>query len=561
MAFYLPVNYFSSVNMDDINIVKRLYENHSNINFFDLFFPGATARYYRPLLEIIFHLDYTIWGLSINGYHFGNFLFHILNTCLIFLITLHLLKSDKNVKLYASLAMVLFALNPLTCESVAWISGRSDLAGTFFSLLAFNCYFIKNPLRFILTPIFVFLGLLCKENALSIIPIIVLVELFLNFQKNRKITENIKDCLVWSVIVFIPLIIYLFLRTNGWEYYSYHYVEVSNSFAGKKLPNNEIDVLKILYIFPVIAFYLKKLIFPFPLNFAISQINTLFYSFLFVVFFSSNIICFFKKKFSFVFISILLVISFVPALPVALGGVSWVPLAERYLYLSVGILSISIVFFLKNFYQNGIINEKNLMTVCIILIVIFAGTTLNIEFVWKNSKTLWIDTLKKNPDNSMVLFKYGQTFGGEEGQRAFKKAIASSETFKWKSMTFMEIGKYEGSIGNYDESIKNLEKALNIKKSFSNYRDAAQIVSGFDCSNSHNQLEYINKTIEYYKMAYSRRKTPSVLFQTGILLRKTGKNDDADKLFAEIIKKFPDSKYALYSKKQLEKNNKIFDAG
>jgi tetratricopeptide (TPR) repeat protein len=173
--------------------------------------------------------------------------------------------------------------------------------------------------------------------------------------------------------------------------------------------------------------------------------------------------------------------------------------------------------------------------------------------VWKNSKTLWIDTLKKNPDNSMVLLKYGQTFGGKEGQWAFKKAIASSENFEWKSMTFMEIARYESSIGNYDESIVNLEKALAVKKSFSNYRDAAQIVSGFDCNNIQKQQEYINKTIEYYKKAYSRKKTSSVLFQTGILLRKTGKNSEAEELFVEIIRKFPDSKYALYAKKKLEK--------
>ncbi len=555
MVLYLPVLYFSSVQMDDIGLVQRLHENYSKINFFDLFFRGITARYYRPLLEISFYLDYLIWGVSINGYHFGSFLLHNLNACLVYLITLQLLKPDKNSGLYAVFAMLLFALNPLTCESVAWISGRSDLAGTFFSLLAINFYFIKNPLRFILTPICIFLGLLCKENALSVIPIIVLLEGFLNFQKNRKITENIKGCLVWAFIVFIPLATYFFFRTNGWEHYSYNYIEVSTPFAGSKQINNNSDVLKILYVFPVIAFYLKKLIFPFPLNFAISQINTVFYSVLFVVFFMSNIICLFKRKFLYVFISILLIISFMPALPVALGGVSWVPLAERYLYLSVSIMSIAVAFFLKISYQKGIFNDKSLMIVCTSLIVIFASTTLNREFVWKESKTLWADTLKKNPDNSMVLFKYGQTFGGEEGQWAFKKAIASSENFKWKSMTFMEIAKDERSNGNYDESIVNLEKALEVKKSFTNYRDAAQIVSGFDSNNIQKQQEYINKAIEYFKLAYGKKKTSFVLFKTGILLIKVGKNNEAEELFVEIIRKFPDSKYAFYAKKQLEKND------
>ena len=196
------------------------------------------------------------------------------------------------------------------------------------------------------------------------------------------------------------------------------------------------------------------------------------------------------------------------------------------------------------------------MIVYSILIITFAGTTLNREFVWKNRKTLWMDTLKKNPDNSMVLFKYGQTFGGEKGQRAFKKALANSENFKWKFLTLMEIAKYESSIGNFDESIVNLEKALSVKKNFASYRDAAQIVSGFGSNNPLQQQEYINKAIKYFKLAYSKKKRPFVLFKAGILLNKIGNNDDANKLFVEIIKKFPDSKYALNAKKLFEKNNK-----
>jgi len=73
MALYLPVIYFSSVHMDDIDLVQRLHENYLKINLFDLFFPSTTQKYYRPLLELSFYLDYLIWGVSLNGYHFGSF--------------------------------------------------------------------------------------------------------------------------------------------------------------------------------------------------------------------------------------------------------------------------------------------------------------------------------------------------------------------------------------------------------------------------------------------------------------------------------------------------------
>lgn len=557
MAVYLPVNYFGFVNMDDAEHFDKFLYDDVNFDLFKMFFRDSATTYYRPLLALSFYLDGQIWGLSFNGYHFTNYLFHILNAILVYLIVLRLFKHDLIVKLYASFAMVLFGLHPLTCESVAWVSGRSDIAGAFFFLLAVNFYFLKNPFRFVLTPLAVFFGILCKENALAGIPIIVLMDLLINCTHNHPIKDILKKAVLWSIVMVILLFIYLFLRTNGWEYYTHKYIEAVTPSGSKNQVSHTIDVLKIIYIFPVIAFYLKKLVMPFPLNFAITQINTLFYSVLFIAFFLFNIIGLLKKKIFYVFFSIILVISFVPALPIALGGIAWVPLAERYLYLSVSIMSIAMVFLIKSFYEKGIFSSKGLIIVCGILILTFSVSTLNREFVWKDSQSLWADTLKKNPDSSMVLFKYGQAFGGEKGQWAYQKAIANSDDFKWKAMTFMEIANYERSVGNYDIAIVNFEKALNMKNSFKNYCEAAAVVLSMESEDIQKEQEYISKAIEYYQLAYAKKKPPFVLYKIGILLKKIDKIDEANELFIKIIKKYPASIYALHAKKQLGKNKKV----
>lgn len=288
-----------------------------------------------------------------------NYFFHILNAILVYLIALQLFKQNMSAKLYACLAMVLFGLHPLTCESVAWVSGRSDIFGTFFFLLAVNFYFIRKPFRFVLTPLAVFLGMLCKENALAGIPIIVLMDLFINYTHKYPVKDILKRFVLWSIVMAVPLLLYLFLRTGGWE----HFTHASFALPGKAVAvgSGRANFFQFFHIFPVIAFYLKKLIIPFPLNFAISQINTVIYSILFFAF----------------------------------GTIAWVPLAERYLYLSVSVAGICLAACGRYFVEKRFISSKNQWIFLFALAFVFSIATLNREFVWKNSQSLWTDTLKK----------------------------------------------------------------------------------------------------------------------------------------------------------------------
>jgi len=551
MAIYLPVNYFGFVSMDDAEHFDKFLNEDFNFDLFKTFFRDSATTYYRPLLALSFYLDGQIWGLSMKGYHFTNYFFHIINAILVYLIALQLFKQDKKVKFYASLAMVLFGLHPLTCESVAWVSGRSDIAGVFFFLLGVYFYFIRKPFRFVLTPFAVFMGMLCKENALAGIPIIILMDLFINCIHKHRVKDILKSFVVWSIVMAVPLFLYLFLRTGGWEYYT----NVSFFVPAKTIDtgSGEISFFKFFQVFPVIAFYLKKLIIPFPLNFAISQINTLIYSMVFFAFCMLNIFWFFKKKRFLALWSMILVISFVPALPIAFGTIAWVPFAERYLYLSVSVAGICMAACGRYFVKKGFISFQNQWIVFIVLILVFSITTFNREFVWRNNQTLWADTLKKNPNSSMVLFKYGQAFGREKEIWAYKKAIAISDNFKFKDLTLLEIAEYEKSVGNYDKAIENIEKALAINKNFENLCQAAEIILSIGLENKHLEKEYTAQAIPYYKSAYKTHKTAFVLYEIGILMKKTGRQAEAIQIFKKVIHKHPKSKYALYAGIQLKK--------
>ena len=94
---------------------------------------GATQQYY-PLLHSAFWLEHRIWGDAVAGYHLTNVALHALSACLVVMIM-------KRLSLPGAwFAGFVFALHPVHVESVAWISEQKNtLSGVFYlaSLLTY----------------------------------------------------------------------------------------------------------------------------------------------------------------------------------------------------------------------------------------------------------------------------------------------------------------------------------------------------------------------------------------------------------------------------------------
>ena len=102
--------------------------------------------HYMPLTWMTLGLDYLLWGMNAEGYHWTSVLLHAVNGILAYLFLLRLLRRarpdiDETAQRLAALGGALFfAVHPLRAESVAWITERRDLVcGLFFlgSLLAY----------------------------------------------------------------------------------------------------------------------------------------------------------------------------------------------------------------------------------------------------------------------------------------------------------------------------------------------------------------------------------------------------------------------------------------
>jgi protein O-mannosyl-transferase len=121
--------------------------------------------FYRPLVTLSYAFDHWVWGNWAGGYHLTNLLLHVICTLLLIAACLR----AGATRPVACLLATLFALSPRLSESVAWISGRTDIAAGIGVLAAFMLFETGQRAwwRRCLAGVVLLAGLMCKEAALS----------------------------------------------------------------------------------------------------------------------------------------------------------------------------------------------------------------------------------------------------------------------------------------------------------------------------------------------------------------------------------------------------------
>jgi protein O-mannosyl-transferase len=167
---------FSFVNDDFDQIVMNAYVHswHFAPRYFtehiwSAIYPDELNNYYRPVFLLWFRINHMLFGFRPAGWHLGTVLLHLLATGLVYMVARRLLRDP----LAAGLAMLIFGVDPVHIESVAWVSGLSEpLTATLF-LGAFFCYLngrttARRPRIWLSASLFLYgLAALSKETALA----------------------------------------------------------------------------------------------------------------------------------------------------------------------------------------------------------------------------------------------------------------------------------------------------------------------------------------------------------------------------------------------------------
>lgn len=418
LGIFYPTIFAESLSTDDQEMIRG-YLNMAGLDWLGLFWPSSSPYYYRPLLGLSFYCDHLLFDNHVSIAHLENILLHLANTFLLYGLLRRVVSTSENE--VPLLAAIFFGIHPLVAEPVNWISGRTDLLAGFFVLLSF-LFFLQNrkkKLGWDLLAAFCFLcGLWSKEVAIGLLPVICFATLqeqhFAMLRKWREITTRVAP-------FFGATLLYGLMRTGG---RITHDVGIMSAFQGGHGAENFPLSAKFLSLIKAIGFYSHKILYPFPLNFTIVEINRPLALIAGIIAISSLVLALALYRRRPIMLAIVWIPCFLaPALPVAVNRLAWTPLAERYLYLPLMGFCLTMAILMANS------SRKKTTTLVLGLILCGFGTaTAQRNIVWQKNSTLWLDVIGKSPnfapghnDYALTLLREGKT---DEAKKHF--AIAES---------------------------------------------------------------------------------------------------------------------------------------
>ena len=450
-------------NWDDAGyILKNPYiDSLSWQNIKDIFSNFYFSNY-QPLTLIVYAVIFKFVGTKVFLYHFVQFIFHVLNTFLVYKF-ISLLQNKKWISIGVAL---LFAVHPMHVESVAWISEMKDVLYTFFFLLALITYhyYVNKPdkkTKWYLWTIFLFiLSLLSKPSA--VIFSVVLLAMDLYYER------------LWRWRTWIEKIPF-FLLSLGFGIITILAQEGAIQELGPVLKGYERALIVIYsYILYLWKFFLPinlSAAYPYPIK--DGGVLPTEYFIIPIAFIALCIIVYLlrkNKKFIwgilFFTINLLMVIQIIPV-----GGMI---ASERYTYIPYIGLSFSALTLMEKYIKNIKLNYVILG----IIVVIFTFLAHQRTYYWRNGDVLFSDVLNKYPryaygynnrgflywdhyaidiykDNPQMKEKYV-----EKALQDFTKAINLDYTY---AEPFLNRGILYYNTGRPDQALADFNRFLELK--------------------------------------------------------------------------------------------------
>ncbi len=443
---------------------------------------GSGGSYYRPLVTLSYVTDYKLSDGRPTGFHLANVVWNSL-TCAMVFVFVYILFGNITVGLASAL---LFAAHPVHTEAVAWISGRADIFAAFWSLLALSAYVVarrrRNHLIMMGSLAAFLLAMFSKESAVCVPFLIALLEVnpLAAIVKRRSTATEPTDRHgvanpVFSIVPFFGVLaFYLFLR--------YQALGTMTSLHGAFAPG---IVGRVTVPLSVFAGYVFKVLLPFKLSAEYdAPIPTSFadtHVLLGVISIAALawVIWRYRRSPFFVYGIALFAIGIAPVLNIIpIGEVS----AERFLYFPSlgpalvfgGILAAALMtqypaLPARRAHTAGIPQmspplARFLVILCVMILVLFAGTAITRNTDWKDDATLFAKTAAQEPNNPRAYALLGTATlqrGDIDGAtRAYKRALAldpnNPNTLSLLAGVYVQQGKYDDALPLLRQALSTL---------------------------------------------------------------------------------------------------------
>lgn len=437
--------------------------------------------YYRPTQTLSYMLTYQISSQPWI-FHLLNLTYYAAIICLIFVLVKLLTKNT----FISFLSALIFLIHPLNSEVVNWVATVPELLYTISVLSATIFYLLyrqKNDPKFLkFVYLFFGLGIFSKEPAVFLPFIFVVLDL--SFFK-----QSIKSLLTWKnikpYIVFIALfLIYMILRS--WVL----------GGLGQD-PSIKRTILQQIWIFfDLFGSYVKKLVWPLPLNlfytfnpsYKILDLNFLINLFITLGFFGACYITW-KKHLSLIFFALIWFLIFLLPSLIFVQSIGENLFAERHVFASTIGFSILMAVFLKTLWENEYIRlksrsiflsvsgkeffltdkqknwQKGVCGFIGIIILLSLVTAYSRNMLWKTDEPIYIDTLSKSPDADLIRYNLAYLYetGGKTDQAKEQYGtIVKRGTWAGLYKVYNSLGnisrlekKYDEATNYYQQSVKN----------------------------------------------------------------------------------------------------------
>lgn len=257
LLVYAPVMWNIYIWDDDAYITRNLTLRSLDGLRAMWFRPLSLPQYY-PLVHTTFWLEYHAWGLHPVGYHVDNVLLHAIGALLVWRVMARLRLP------WPWLIAALFAVHPVSVESVAWATERKNVLSMALALASMLCYLRVEPPSasepttspnkrggFYALALLFFIGALLSKTVVATLPAVLLVIYW--WQRGRL-----------SLHVVIPLIPMLLLGACLGGYTAwlerYHVGAEGSEWAFTPLE-------RLLIAGRAVWFYAGKLLWPHPIIF------------------------------------------------------------------------------------------------------------------------------------------------------------------------------------------------------------------------------------------------------------------------------------------------------
>ena len=514
--------------------------------------PGITIQYY-PLVFTSFWAEYQFWRLQPLGYHLVNVFLHALNAVLLWRVLRRLEIPG------AWWAAAIFALHPVTVESVAWITERKNILSGFFYFLAVLAYLRFRPLtdreaarapdwRLYWLALGLFVCALFSKTVTCSLPAVLLL---LVWWKNGRVERR-------DVLALAPLFVLGVASGFMTTWMEKHSVGTSGAEWALSF------VQRCLVAGRALWFYAAKLFWPYNLTFIYPRWEidaATWWQYVFPLAALAVLITLWWVRSRIGRGPLVAVLFFAGTLVPALGFFDVFPflysyVADHFQYMAcIGLITAAVGAGATISQRAGRRGHAFGALIGAVVLLVLGVCTWRQAHVYQNLETLWLDTLAKNPNAwlahnnlSIILLQEGRI---EDAMWHWKQALRISPDY---AKAHYNLGMAFAQLDRRQEAMEHYEQALRIQP------DLAEAHCNLGVALA--QAGRIREAIGHYEQAL-RVQPDSVEahYNLGMALAKLGRMQEAMEHWGQALRIKPDLAGAHYNLgNALEQTGKVREA-